>query len=109
MVSPVNQALGYSNWLLSVSLSSSLPGILSKTGVKPFANVVWNDHGLSTRYDSPFFIEAGLKAGIANIFEIYLPLLVTRNIRSVTGPVKERIRFVINLDLSKQEKLLMGN
>lgn len=109
LVSPVNQALGYSNWLLSVSLSSSLPGILSKTGVKPFANVVWNDHGLSTRYDSPFFVEAGLKAGLANIFEIYVPLLVTRNIRSVFGQVKERIRFVINLDLTKQGKLLMGN
>ncbi|MEN6589543.1 MAG: M1 family metallopeptidase, partial [Proteiniphilum sp.] len=109
LVSPVYQALGYSKWLLSLTFTSSLPGILSKTGVKPFANVVWNDHGLSTRYDSPFFIEAGLKAGIANIFDIYVPLLVSRNIHSVTGPVKERIRFVINLDISKKGKALIGN
>ncbi|MBK5196108.1 MAG: hypothetical protein JJE08_08795 [Proteiniphilum sp.] len=109
LVSPVNEALGYSEWLLSVSLTSSLPGILSKTGIKPFANVLFNDHGLSTRYNSPLFIEAGFKAGIMNVFEIYLPLLVSSNIQSATGPVKERIRFVINLDITKQGKMLIGN
>jgi len=109
LVSPVNEALGYSNWLLSVSLSSSLPGILSKSGIQPFANLLFNDHGLSTNYNSPLFIEAGLKAGIMNVFEIYLPLLVSNNIQSVSGPVKERIRFVINLDISKQGKTIFGN
>ena len=108
LVSPINQALGYSNWLMSVSISSSLPGFLSKTGIKPFANLLLNDHGLSNRYQSPLFIEAGFKAGIPNIFEIYVPLLVTNNIQSVAGPVKDRIRFVINLDITKTGKLLMG-
>jgi len=101
LVSPVNQALGYSKWLLSVSFTSSLPGILSKTGIKPFVNVLLNDHGLSTFYNSPLFVEAGLKAGISNIFEIYLPLLVSNNIQSVTGSVKDRIRFVFNLEQLK--------
>ena len=109
LVSPVNHALGYSKWLLSLSLTSSLPGILSKTGIKPFANVLLNDHGLSTRYNSPLFIEAGFKAGIPNVLEIYIPLLVSNNIQSVTGPVKERIRFVISLDISKQSRAIIGN
>ena len=109
LVSPVNHALGYSKWLLSLSLTSSLPGILSKTGIKPFANVLLNDHGLSNLYNSPLFFEAGFKAGIPNIFEIYLPLLVSSNIQSVTGPVKERIRFVISLDISKQRKAILGH
>jgi len=101
LVSPVNQALGYSKWLMSVSFTSSLPGILSKTGIKPFVNILLNDHGLSTFYNSPLFVEAGLKAGISNIFEIYFPLLVSNNIQSVTGSVKDRIRFVINLEQLK--------
>ncbi|MHB9055954.1 MAG: M1 family metallopeptidase [Paludibacteraceae bacterium] len=109
LVSPVNQTLGYSQWLLSVSLSSSLPGILSKTGIKPFVNVLLNDHGLSTGYNSPVFMEAGLKAGIMNNFEIYVPLLVSKNIQSITGPVKDRIRFVLNLDISKAGKATLGN
>lgn len=106
LVSPVNQALGYSKWLISVSLSSSLPGILSKTGIKPFANILYNDHGLSTPYNSPLFVEGGLKAGISNIFEIYFPFLVSNNIQSVTGTMKERIRFVINLE---QLKAIISN
>jgi len=101
LVSPVNGALGYSQWLVSLSLSSSLPGVLSKSGIKPFFNVLVNDHGLSPAYNSSFFVEAGLKAGIMNIFEIYVPLIVSRNIQSITGSVKDRIRFVLNLDISK--------
>ena len=109
LVSPVNAALGYSQWLLSLSLSSSLPGMLSKTGIKPFVNLLYNDHGLSTGYNSPFFMEAGLKAGIMNIFEIYVPFFVSNNIQSITGPVKDRIRFVLNLDISKASKAGGGN
>ena len=109
LISPVNQALGYSQWLVSLSLSSSLPGVLSKSGIKPFVNVLVNNHGLSTTYNSPFFMEAGIKAGIMNIFEIYIPLLVSNNIKSITGSVKDRIRFVLNLDISKAVKAGGGN
>ena len=109
LVSPVNATLGYSQWLLSLSLSSSLPGMLSKTGIKPFVNLLYNDHGLSTAYNSHFLMEAGLKAGIMNIFEIYVPFIVSKNIQSITGPVKDRIRFVLNLDLSKAGKAGGGN
>ena len=54
-------------------------------------------------------MEAGIKAGIMNIFEIYIPLLVSNNIKSITGSVKDRIRFVLNLDISKAVKAGGGN
>jgi hypothetical protein len=99
LVSPVNNALGYSRWLLSLSLTSSLPEKISWIPVKPFFNVLLNDHGAETAYKSPLFFEAGFKAGIWNFFEIYLPLLVSDNIESITGSFKDRIRFELKLDL----------
>jgi hypothetical protein len=105
LVSQVNDSLGYSKHLVSVSLVSSLPGKASMIPVKPFINVLLNDHGFATGNNSPLFFEAGLKAGIWNAFEIFVPLLVSGNIQSVDGSLKERIRIVLNLDLSKQMKL----
>jgi hypothetical protein len=99
LVSPVNNALGYSRWLLSLSLTSSLPDKISWFPVKPFVNVLFNDHGAETTVKSPLFFEAGFKAGIWNFFEIYLPLLVSDNIESITGSFKDRIRFELKLDL----------
>jgi hypothetical protein len=99
LASPVNEALGYSHWLFSLSLTSSLPQKVSWIPVKPFINVLLNDHGAETDYKSPLFFEAGFKAGIWNFFEIYLPLLVSDNIESITGSIKGRIRFVFKLDL----------
>ena len=98
LVSPVNGNLGYSRWLLSLSLTSNLPGKTLWIPVKPFVNVLLNDHGAETTEKSPLFLEAGFKAGIWNFFEIYLPLLVSDNIESVTGSFKDRIRFVFKLD-----------
>lgn len=111
LASPVNEKLGYSNRLMSLSLSSNLPGKAGKLGIKPFVNVLLNDHGLSPANNSPFFGEAGIKIGLWNLFEVHFPLLVTGNIQSVTGPVNNRIRIVFNLDLSKQGKFssLLGN
>jgi hypothetical protein len=99
LVSPVNNTLGYSRWLFSLSLSSSLPEKISWIPVKPFFNVLLNDHGAETTEKSPLFFEAGFKAGIWNFFEIYFPLLVSDNIESITGSFKDRIRFVFQLDL----------
>ena len=82
-----------------------MPGITGKIGVKPFANILLNDHGLGTNYNSVFFGEAGLKFGIWNLFEIHVPLLVTGNIKSITGSIKDRIRIVLNIDLSKDGKM----
>ena len=104
LVSPVNDSLGYSRWLCSISLTSSLPGKLSSIPVKPFLNLLLNDHRTGT-YRSPIFYEAGLKAGIWNFLEIYFPFLVSDNINSITGPFKERIRFVFKLDLINPQKL----
>jgi hypothetical protein len=109
LISPINEQLGYSNWLVSLSLTSSLPGKASLTGIKPFVNILVNDHGLSTNRNSAFFCEAGLKLSLFNIFEIYVPLLVTSNIQSITPTISDRIRIVLNLDFSKQGKTGIGN
>ena len=105
LVSPVNDSIGYSKWLISLSLSASLPGIASKIPVKPFVNIMLNDHSAGSVHKSLFFYEAGLKAGIWNFFEIYVPLIVSGNLESLTGSFKDRIRFVLKLDSFKQLKL----
>ena len=93
LVTPVNDSIGYSRWVFSLSLTSTLPGVASRLPVKPFVNLLVNDHN-----KSPLFIEAGFKAGIWNFFEIYIPVLVSDNINSIRGTAKERIRFVFTLD-----------
>jgi hypothetical protein len=105
LISPVNDALGYSRWLVSLSMTSSLPGKSALIPIKPFVNILLNDHGTETAYNSPLFYEAGLKAGIWNFFEIYIPLIVSDNIESITGSFRERIRFVFKLDLLNPLKL----
>ncbi|NTW24448.1 MAG: M1 family metallopeptidase, partial [Lentimicrobium sp.] len=105
LVSPLNEKLGYSEWLISLTLTSSLPGKMSRIPVKPFVNVLLNDHGSGTAYNSPLFFEAGLKAGIWDIIEVYVPMLVSRNIEANTGVFKDRIRIILNLDIFNQEKL----
>jgi len=105
LVSPVNDSLGFSHWLISVSFSSNLPGKAGRMPVKPFINLLLNDHGLSTGHNSPFFYEVGLKAGIWNFFEIHIPLLVSRNIGSISSSIKERIRIVLTLDSFNKLKL----
>lgn len=98
LISPVNDSLGYSRWLFSLSLASSLPGKASMIPVKPFVNLLLNDHGSGTDNKSLLFYEAGLKAGIWDFFEIYIPLLVSDNIDEITESFKNRIRFVFRLD-----------
>lgn len=101
LVSPMNESLGYSNWLVSLSLSSSFWGKVGKIGVKPFFNVLVNDHGLGINYTSSFFAETGLKVGVWNLLEIHIPLLVTNNIKSINPKIMDRVRLVFNLDISK--------
>ena len=98
LTSPVNDSLGFSSWLISLSFTSNLPGRAGLLPVKPFVNLLLNDHGNGTAHRSPFFFEAGVKAGIWDFFEIYIPLVVSPNIISMTGPFKDRIRIVIRLD-----------
>jgi hypothetical protein len=108
LVSPVNEKLGYSKWLISLSFTSNLPGNSQRIPVKPFVNFLLNAHGTRTGHDSPFFYEAGLKVGLWNFFEIYIPVLVSPNIESITGSFKDRIRLVFNLDTFSQTKLNSG-
>lgn len=106
LVSPVNDSLGYSQWLLSLSLSTSLPGRAARLPIKPFVNLLLNDRSVPTIHNSPFFYEAGLKIGIWDFFEIYVPLLVSKNIDSVSGSFKNRIRFVFSLDSIRKLKII---
>jgi hypothetical protein len=106
LVSPVNEKLGYSRWLLSLSLVSSLPGKNNRIPIKPFFNMLLNDHEVGQ--GSPLLCEAGLKAGLWNFFEIWIPLVVTGNIESATGTFRDRIRLVFNLDSFSQTKLNSG-
>ena len=101
LVSPVNDKLGYSKWLISLSLSSNLPGKLGRIGIKPFVNCLLNDHGLNQENNSPFFGEAGIKFGLWNLFEIHIPLFVTGNIQSISPHINDRFRIVFNLNFSK--------
>ena len=105
LVSPVNDSLGYSNWLFSLSFTSTLPKINKWLPVEPFVNLLLNDHGLGKVNSSPLFFEAGIKAGFGDIFEIYVPLLVSTSIESSTGLFKNRIRFVFTLDSINKLKL----
>lgn len=98
LVSPVNDSLGYSSWLISANFTSNLPGKAGLIPVKPFINLLLNDHGLGMGHNSPFFWEAGLKTGLWNFFEIYVPLVVSGNISSMRESIKGRIRIVFNLD-----------
>jgi hypothetical protein len=82
-----------------------LPGKTSRLPVKPFVNLLLNDKAFGPQNDSPVFFEAGLKTGIWNIFEIYFPLLVSKNIDSAGGSFKNRIRFVFSLDSFSRLKL----
>jgi hypothetical protein len=106
LVSPVNDSLGYSRRLVSLSFTSSLPEKISWLPVKPFVNLLLNDKGLGSGNNSPVFYEAGLKTGIGNIFEIYVPLLVSKNLDAASGSFKNRIRFVLSLDAFGKKRIL---
>jgi hypothetical protein len=105
LISPMNDSLGYSRWLFSLSLTTNFPGKAARLPVKPFLNLLLNDHGMSSVRNSLFFYEAGLKFGIWDFFEIYIPLLASENINSASGTFKNRIRFVFSLDSIGKLKL----
>jgi hypothetical protein len=98
IASAVNDSIGYSSWLGSISFSSTLPGKASVLPVKPFVNILLNDHGTGMVTKTTFYFEAGLKAGIWDFFEIYFPLLVSENIADIAPTIKERLRFTFRLD-----------
>jgi hypothetical protein len=92
------RGLGYSDWLFSLSLSSSLPGRAGWIPVRPFTTLLLSELSPVANPGSFVFYEAGFKAGIWGLFEIYFPLLVSENIGSIHGSMKERIRFVLTLN-----------
>jgi hypothetical protein len=91
LVTPVNDTLGYSRWLMSASMASTFPGRAGRIPVKPFLNMVYNGG-----YGG-FMWEAGFKAGIWGFFEVHLPLVVSENI-SFRNSVRDRLRFIISLE-----------
>jgi len=98
LVSFLNDTLGYSRSICSLTLTSNLPGKASIIPLKSFVNIILNDHGSGNTNNSHLFCEAGIKAGIWGFFEVYFPLIVSRNIGELTGTYKDRIRFVFSLD-----------
>lgn len=108
LISPINNRLGFSSWMVSASFTSNLPGKAGPLAIKPFLNLLLNDHGLNEQHPSPLFFETGLKAGIWNLFEIYFPLLVSNNIDSINRSLKDRIRFIFRLDSFSQFRLKQG-
>jgi hypothetical protein len=97
LVTPVNDSIGYSRWVCSLSFTSTLPGVASHLPVKPFVNFLANDLNNSNN-KSRLYIEAGFKTGIWNFFELYIPVLVSENLNSLSATTKERIRFIFRLD-----------
>ncbi len=98
VVSPVNKSLGYSDWLFSLTLTSSLPRKIEKLPIKPFLTVLLSDAGDDYYNDPNIFFEAGIKTGFWNLIEFHIPLLISNNIKSEVGPFKDRIRLVFTLD-----------
>jgi hypothetical protein len=94
----VNDTLGYSRWICSLTLSSTLPGKTSILPIKPFITLLINDPVNGSNNKIPVFYEAGFKAGIWDFLEIYIPVFVSENINAISGSLKERIRFVFRLD-----------
>ena len=94
----VNDSLGYSRWICSLSLFTSLPGKASGIPVKPYINLTLSDFNRSNGDKTILFYEGGFKAGIWDFFEVYFPLIVSGNLNPMTGSFKERIRFVFRLD-----------
>ena len=106
LVTPVNDSLGFSRLLISLSLTSSLPDIARQMPLKPFVNILLNNQGLQSGKISPIYWEAGFKTGIWNFFEIYIPLIVSDNIQSIAGTFKDRIRLVLKLESFNKLKLI---
>lgn len=96
-VSNVSDSLQYSKWLCTFSASSSLPGIFSRLPIRPFVNLLLNDHGYNSAGPALFF-ETGLKAGIMDVIEIWFPFFVTDKTEQLAGPFRQRIRFTFSLD-----------
>jgi hypothetical protein len=105
LVSIENDSVGYSRNLVSFSFTSNLPGRTGRIPVKPFVNMVLCDNGTGPLYKSSFYYEAGIKAGIWNFFEIYIPLLVSKNIETINSTFSNRIRIVLTLESMTQLKL----
>lgn len=95
LVSPLNDTLGFSPWLLSLSFTSDLPRRIRRIPVKPFVNIILNNpphvKGCS------FLYEAGLRTGIPNVFDIYIPFIVPRCAANYS--FIDRIRFTLNFNI----------
>ena len=98
LISTVNDSLGYSRSICSLSLNSNLPWKASQIPLKPFVNLLLNDHSIGKGNKSILFYEAGFKAGLWGFFEVYFPLIMSDNVRMISGSLKERIRFVFSLE-----------
>lgn len=105
LVSYVNDSLGYSDWIVSISFDSNIPVIDGKLPIKPFLNLLLNEKGIGSDKRPAVMMEAGLKAGIWDLFEVYFPLFVSENLKLGSGAFKDRIRFVLTIDAIQKLKM----
>ncbi len=98
LTTSVSDSLGYSRWICSLSIFSSLPGKASRIPVKPYVNLTLSDFNSTNGGATRLFFESGFKAGIWDFFEVYFPLVGSANLKSVSGTFREKIRFVFRLD-----------
>lgn len=98
LVTYVNDSLGYSDWAVSFSFDSNLPILEGKLPIKPFLNLILNEQGSVSDKRPVFMVEAGLKAGFWDLFEVYFPFFISEILKSDKGVFKDRIRFVLSID-----------
>ncbi|MDP2238291.1 MAG: M1 family metallopeptidase [Bacteroidales bacterium] len=98
LVSYLNDSLGYSDWVVSINFDSNLPVFEGKLPVKPFLNLMLNEQGSGSDRRPVLMMEAGLKAGFWNLFEVYFPFFISENLKRNNGAFKDRIRFVLSID-----------
>ena len=98
LTTSVSDSLGYSRWICSLSIFSSLPGKASRIPVKPYVNLTLSDFNSTKGSATRLFFESGFKAGIWDFFEVYFPLVGSASLKSVSGTFREKIRFVFRLD-----------
>ena len=103
LISIPKESLNYSTMILAMSLTSNLPGLSGQIPIKTFVNIILNNSG--TNHSLSIFYEAGIKAGIWNFFEIYLPFPISANIHSADQSFRDRLRFVFNLESVSKIKL----
>jgi hypothetical protein len=94
-------------YLTSLNLQSTLPGkipisVFSNIAIASFYNKIGSAKDAPQVINNEFAAEAGICWPVVrNVFEVYLPLVYTQNLKDAFGDqsFEKRIRFVLNVKL----------